>query len=56
MSRLLRCAPAVLAALALTAVLAGCREDLAPGVDPAQVDAVEAPDDGAAFFLAIFRG
>jgi Septum formation len=46
-SRLLRRAPAVLAALALAAALTGCTEDLAPGVDPAQVDAVEAPELGA---------
>ena len=47
MSRLLRCVPAVVAALALAVVLTGCQEDLAPGVDPAQVDAVEAPELGA---------
>ena len=53
MSRLLRCAPAVVAALALTVVLAGCKEDLAPGVDPAQVDAVEAPELGACRVLTL---
>jgi hypothetical protein len=52
-SRLLRCAPAVVAALALTVVLAGCQQDLAPGVDPAQVDAVEAPELGACRVLTL---
>lgn len=53
MSRLLRCVPAAVAALALAAVLAGCTEDLAPGVDPAQVDAVEAPELGACRVLTL---
>ena len=53
MSRLLRCAPAVVAVLALAVVLAGCKEDLAPGVDPAQVDAVEAPELGACRVLTL---
>jgi len=52
-SRLLRCAPAVVAALALAVGLAGCKEDLAPGVDPAQVDAVEAPELGACRVLTL---
>ena len=37
----------MLAALALAAAITSCTEDLAPGVDPGQVDAVEAPELGA---------
>jgi len=46
-SRPLRSASALVAALAAGLVLTGCREDLPPNADPAQVDAVEAPDLGA---------
>ena len=36
-----------------TLALAGCKEDLPAGVDPAQVDAVEAPELGACRDLTI---
>jgi hypothetical protein len=45
-AHLVRPLAVVLVAL-LTLVLSGCRDDLPPNVDPAQVDAVEAPDLGA---------
>ena len=47
MSRALHRASAVLAAAALTLALTACEEDLPASVDPAQVDAVEAPELGA---------
>ena len=47
MSRVLPRASAVLLAAALGLALTACGEDLPADVDPAQVDAVEAPDLGA---------
>ena len=47
MSRALHRASAVLAAAALTLALTACEDDLPASVDPAQVDAVEAPELGA---------
>ena len=47
MSRPLRRVTSVLAWSATALVLTACKQDLPPGVDPAQVDAVEAPDLGA---------
>jgi hypothetical protein len=46
-SRALHRASAVLAAAALTLALTACEDDLPASVDPAQVDAVEAPELGA---------
>ena len=46
-SRALHRATAVLAAAALTLALTACEDDLPASVDPAQVDAVEAPELGA---------
>jgi hypothetical protein len=44
---------AALAAALLAFGVTGCSEDLAPGVDPAQVDAVEAPELGACRVLTL---
>jgi hypothetical protein len=41
-----------IAALVAALVVTGCQEELPPNVDPAQVDAVEAPDLGACRLLA----
>ena len=51
MTRPLRRLAAALAALVTALVLTGCQEDLPPNADPAQVDAVGAPDLGACRLL-----
>ena len=53
MSRVLPRATAALVAAALALALTGCGEDLPANVDPAQVDAVEAPELGACRDLTV---
>ena len=49
----LRRVTGAIAALAAVLVVTGCKQELPPNVDPAQVDAVEAPDLGACRLLTI---
>ena len=51
MTRPARRFAAALVAVVTALLLAGCKEDLPPDVDPKQVDAVEAPDLGACRLL-----
>ncbi len=51
MSGPLRRVGAIVASVATAVALSGCKEDLPADVDPAQVDAVEAPDLGACRLL-----
>ena len=49
----LRRVTGAIAAFVAALVVTGCKQELPPNVDPAQVDAVEAPDLGACRLLSI---